>query len=415
MSVFLAALYASAFVGLFTSLVYLLTLYENRNNMSNPRPNKLLMTTVIVPAFNEQGRIKKTVDSLLRLDYPRHLLEIILVDDGSTDNTLKEMQEYSDNKQIKIFAKKNSGKAGALNYGIKNAMGEIIVSLDADSFVDKNALIRMMGYFNNPKVMAVTPAMKVFKPKSIMQRIQYVEYLMGVFMRKATSFLHCIHVTPGPFSAYRKSFFEKYGGYEEGNLTEDMEVALRIQSNNFIIENAQNAYSYTIAPSKFSALLKQRVRWYVGFLKNIWRYRHLVSKKYGALGLFYIPSAFVSVFFTVFLVGYAFSKLISNAFSTVLDLQSINFDFFKMINLNFDLFYVPADLVVLITLLTFIVGTAIFLIGRFLASEKQKVLYSYFLSLILYAPLYALWWSSSLAYVISGKKLKWSGVVWKKD
>ena len=415
MSVFLAVLYVSAFFGLFSSLVYLLTFYENRHKLSNPRPSKLLSTTVIVPAFNEQGRIKKTVDSLLQLNYPKHLLEIILVDDGSTDNTLKEMQEYSGHKQIKIFAKKNGGKASALNHGIKKSNGEIIISLDADSFVDKNALMRMMGYFNNPKVMAVTPAMKVFKPISMMQRVQYIEYLMGIFMRKAAAFLHCIHVTPGPFSAYRKLFFEKYGGYDESNLTEDMEMAMRIQANNLIIENAQNAYSYTVAPSKFSALFKQRIRWYVGFLNNFWKYRHLMSKRYGTLGLFYIPAAFISVFFTMFLVGYSFIKLISNFSSTLGNLWSINFDFIKMIDIKFDLFYIPVDLVVLITILTFAIGTAIILLGRILASEHQKMLFSYFLSMVLYAPLYALWWTASFIYVATGKKMKWSGVAWKKD
>lgn len=415
MSVFLTVLYISAFFGLFTSLVYLLTFYENRSKMSNPKANKLLSTTVIVPAFNEQGRIKKTIDSLLRLDYPKHLLEIILVDDGSTDNTLKEMKEYSKYSQIKIFSKKNNGKASALNYGIKHAKGEIIVSLDADSFVDKNALMRMMGYFDNPKVMAVTPAMKVFKPKTIMQRIQHIEYLMGIFIRKAAAFLSCIHVTPGPFSAYRKIFFEKYGGYDENNLTEDMEVAMRIQSNNFIIENAQNAYSYTVAPSKFGSLFKQRLRWYLGFLDNFWKYRHLVSRKYGTLGVFYIPTAFVSVFFTMFLVGYTFFKIFGNAFNNIFNLWSINFDFLKMINLKFDLFYIPMDLVIMITLLTLFVGTTIVLLGKRMAYDKEKMLYSYFLSLLFYAPLYALWWISSFFYKATGKTMKWSGTVWKKD
>lgn len=414
MDVYLSLIYVSAFVGLFMSLTYLLTVFENRTNLGSPKPKKHYSVSIIIPAFNEEGRIKKTIQSLLNLDYPKHLYEVLVIDDGSIDTTWKEIQRFKSHC-VRIFSKTNGGKASALNYGIKRAKGDIIVTLDADSFVDKNALKNMVGYFDNPKCMAVTPAMKIWKPKSLLQRIQFVEYLMGIFVKKAASYLNCIHVTPGPFSAYRKSFFEKHGYYDEGNLTEDMEVALRIQSKNFVIENAPNAYSYTIGPSRFKALYSQRTRWYLGFINNVWRYRQLFGRQYGTLGMFYLPAAFISVFLTIALVFYMFKLFFHNVYQSITNLWYINFDFMKILNFRFDWFYWTPNTIAAISFLTLAVGSIVFLLGRRISNDKEPFLASYVLSLFLYAPLYTLWWLSSIAYKVTGKDIKWGGVVWKKD
>ncbi len=410
----LTVIYTGAFFALFSTFIYLLTLYENRENLSNPKPKKLPKVTVIVPAFNEEGRIKRTVDSLLNLNYPKNLLEIILVDDGSRDNTLSEMKEYESDR-VRIFSKKNGGKASALNLGIEKATGEIVVSLDADSFVDKQSLIRMVGYFNDPNVAAVTPSMKIWKPKTILQKIQFFEYMFGIFLRKAAAYLGSIHVTPGPFSAYRKSFFEKYGGYQEGNLTEDIEVALRIQSHHLLIENAPDAYSYTIGPSKFMPLFRQRIRWYLGFLNNVWNYRKLFGREYGTLGLFFLPSAFISVFFTIFLSFYAMKVLLSGFINNIFKLWSINFDFLKMLNFRIEPFYLVPSAMTILTILSicFVAGTI--WIARRISDDREKIFMPSLLSILFYAPLFALWWLVSFAYKAGGKDIKWSGVVWKKD
>jgi len=405
-------LYIAAFFGIFSSLIYLMALYENKGKFTSPKPKKIYKVSIVIPAFNEQGRIRRTMRSLLKLNYPKKMLEIILVDDGSTDGTLKEMKQYV-SSMVKVYHKKNGGKASALNYGIKRSVGEIIVSLDADSFVDKNALKNMIGYFNNPKCMSVTPSMKIWKPKSFLQKIQFVEYMFGIFLRKAASFLGCIHVTPGPFSAYRKSFFKKYGGYQEGNLTEDIEVALRIQSNNYIIENAPDAYSYTVGPSRFKSLLSQRIRWYLGFINNVWDYKHLFSYKYGFLGLFYLPSAFLSVFFAIFLVGYSIKLIAGHLYTLGTHLFSINFDFTKVI--NFDLFYFSPNLISIIMLVAIIFATIVVVVARRISNDKEKILFPYLISVLFYGPLYALWWGASIAYKLGGKTIKWSGVEWEKD
>ncbi len=414
MDLFILLTYVAAFFGIFCSSVYLLTFYENKEKISNPKPKKLLSVSIIVPAFNEEGRIKRSVESLLNLNYPKELIEIILVDDGSTDNTLNEMKMFaSDN--VSVLHKKNGGKGSALNLGIANAKGEIIVSLDADSFVDKDALINMIGYFGDERCMAVTPSMKIWKPKTILQKIQFIEYLFGLFLRKMSAFLGCINVTPGPFSAYRKSFFKKYGGYDENNLTEDIEVALRIQANNFIIENSHDAYSYTVGPSKFKPLFKQRVRWYLGFINNTLRYRRLFSKKYGNLGLFFMPSAFIFAGFNIVFVAYMMSKLVDSVYKALFNLWSINFDFFKTITFKVDTFYLLPNMITIITLVTLAVVILEICIARKISDDKRRVVLPFILSTIFYAPLFAIWWFTSFLFKISGKTIRWSGTSWKKD
>ena len=377
------------------------------------KTKKLLKTSIIVPAFNEESRIRKTVESLLNLNYPKELIEIILVDDGSTDNTLNEMKEFSD-KAI-VLHKKNGGKASALNIGIEKSNGEIIVSLDADSFVDKNALINMMGYFENEKCVAVTPSMKIWKPKTILQRIQFVEFMFGIFLRKMSAFLGCINVTPGPFSAYRKSFFREHGGYDEKNLTEDIEVALRIQANNFEIENSPNAFSYTPGPSKFKPLFKQRVRWYLGFINNTLKYKYMFSRRYGTLGIFFLPSAFIFVGFAIFLTGYFINKIITNVYKGFIDLLSINFDLFKLLSFRFDTFYLTPNMVTIVTILSLIVTILAVYIARRISEDKERIALSFLLSTIFYPFLFSMWWLISFIYKLLDKDIKWNGVSWKKD
>ena len=285
-------LYIVAYFGLFTSIFFLVTLIENKRSLGNPKPpKKLPFVTIMVPACNEENTVGKTVESLLGLDYPKKKLQIIVIDDGSVDNTYKIAKKYV-KQGVLVLKKKNGGKGTALNLGIKHAKGTFVGCLDADSIVESDALKKMIGYFTNKRIMAVTPSLKCTKPKTIWQRIQVIEFLLGVYLRKVFGFLGSIHVTPGPFTIFRKKFFDKYGGYDETTVTEDIEISLRIQSLNYEIENAVNANVYAIAKPTFLTLFSQRVRWYRGFLDNVQKYKHLISRKYGDLGIFILPSAF---------------------------------------------------------------------------------------------------------------------------
>ena len=235
---------------------------------------------------------------------------------------------------------------------------------------------------------------------------------MGLFLRKAFSSLNAVHITPGAFSAYRKSFFDKYGGYEEGNLTEDLEVALRIQYNHYIIENVPNAPVYTIAPSKFFELLKQRRRWYVGLMKNTWKYKGIFSPEYGDLGMFVFPIAWISIFFSVFITVYLFFKTLITARDEILFLQSVNFHFPDIVNMNAYFIerwiYLFFSNPIIIFILFFVIIIGFYLI--YAAKNLGKV-EGWHLNLplffVCFAILFGFWWTLSVIYVIFNRDVGW--------
>jgi cellulose synthase/poly-beta-1,6-N-acetylglucosamine synthase-like glycosyltransferase len=395
-------IYIVCYFGLLTSIYFLLTLYENRNRIAHPKATKFPKVTVIVPAYNEEKTIAKTIRSLLNLDYPK--LQIIVIDDGSTDSTYRIAKTF---RGIEVYKKKNGGKAAALNLGLKKAKGELVGALDADSFVDKNALRNMIGYFEDERIVAVTPSLRVYKPKTILQKIQRVEYLIGIFLRKVFSFIGSIHVTPGPFTIYRKSFFDKHGGYDENNLTEDIEVALRIQSIGGEIENSVESNVYTVSPYHFKPLLNQRLRWYLGFIENVYRYRHVFSPGHGNLGLIVLPAAFISVILVILMMFYSTYMFLDRAFKDLLNYQSIGFDWTRVFELNFDLFFVNLERYTLLTIITLIIGVCILVIARNLAKENERIRYHYLFYTLFYWFLFGFWWLGAIFLKITGKRIYW--------
>jgi cellulose synthase/poly-beta-1,6-N-acetylglucosamine synthase-like glycosyltransferase len=258
--------------------------------------------TITVPAYNEGLNVKKTVESLLKLNYPKNKLFIILVDDGSKDNTWEVMQEYKDHPQIKIFRKENGGKYTAQNLGLENTQTPFLGCLDSDSEVNPESLNRIMTYFVDPTVMAVAPTIVSRNEENIVQRAQKTDYELQIYVKKMLGFVNAIHVTPGPFSIFRKTVFEKIGPYKHAHQTEDQEIAMRMQQNHMRIEHAPDAYVYTNTPKTIKALYKQRTRWIYGFIRNALDYKHLIfKKKYGNVGFITLPSGFISVMSVLFL------------------------------------------------------------------------------------------------------------------
>ncbi|MEM3373886.1 MAG: glycosyltransferase [Candidatus Woesearchaeota archaeon] len=405
-------IYVISYFGLFTGIYFLLTLFENKENIriNGLNYHNLPIVSVIVPAFNEEKSIAKTLKSLLDLKYPKNKLQIIVVDDGSTDNTYNvamSIKKRYNAKNLEIYKKENGGKGSALNYGLKKAKGVFVGALDADSFVDKMALLNILPYFKNKKVMAVTPSLKVYQPKSILQRIQMVEYMIGVFLRKIFSFLGSIHVTPGPFTIYRKEFFDKYGFYDENNLTEDIEIALRIQKNGFEIENSIDAEVYTVSPYHFKPLLNQRIRWYLGFIENVYNYRKLFNPEHGNLGLIVLPAAFISVFLLIVMFFYTIYKFLESTVKNLINYYNINFDLLRLFKINTDTFYINFSGYVLISFITLILGLMIFFIAKIMSKENLNIKRNYLLYTLFYWMLFSFWWLSAIFLKISGKGLIW--------
>ncbi len=403
-------IYLSIYVGLVSTTFYILSFlaYKKKKRLLYT-DDELPLVSVIIPAYNEEKSIAKTIKSISKSDYP--FFEVIVVDDGSKDNTLKIARKFKSEK-VSIFHKENGGKGTALNLGIKKAKGKIIFTMDADTTVDPQSMKKMVRFFKDKEVMSVNPAMVINKPKNILQRIQYIEYVMGLFLRKAFASLRAIYVSPGAFSAYRKSFFDKYGGYDEGNITEDLEMALRIQYHGYHTENCPEAPAYTTAPRTFKALTIQRRRWYFGLTKNLWNYRKIISLRYGDLGAFVIPTAIISIFFAVFVTAYLFLKTIFSVRDNLLFLQSINFDFVNALDFNsyvierFLFLFFTKPVVIFILLFIFILGFYIYYASRKIG-RLSGVLVNLLFFFLFFAVLFGFWWIVSLFYVLSSRQIRW--------
>src|SRR3989344_6522042 len=300
-------LYGSIFISLFFEVFLLITYLEVREELileKNIDKNikRFPTVTVIVPCFNEEKTLTMTMWSLLNLDYPKDKLSIIAVDDGSVDRTLFELNKFESYQQVTVLSKENGGKHTALNLALEKVKSDLVGCLDADSFVNPEALKKIVPFFEDQSTMAVTPSVKVFEPRSVLQYVQKIEYSWGIFLRRMLSSINALYVTPGPFSFFRTQVFQELGGYSHGHQTEDLEMALRLQKNNYKIVNSHGAHVYTSAPLKFPALYKQRVRWTYGFLNNVIDYREMFfNKKYGHIGLFILPIATSSIFSTLYI------------------------------------------------------------------------------------------------------------------
>lgn len=299
------------FISLFFQVFLLITFFENKNSKQNKTtPLKLFSTCIIVPVWNEEKTLRATIESLLALNYPKDKLEILVVDDGSTDNTLSIAREFESHPQVKVFTKENGGKHTAVNFGINQTKAEFVGCLDADSFVDKEALIEIMKVFQNKEMMAVTPCMVVKTPKTFVQRAQKIEYTIGALLKKIFGDLSAIQVTPGPFSIFRKKVFEDLGLYKKAYNTEDFEIALRMHKHGYKIGNSQTAFVYTTSPATPYKLFRQRLRWVQGSLLNLMDYRDLFFRvQYGHISTLILPMAVVYYFIALFMSAYTLVNL----------------------------------------------------------------------------------------------------------
>lgn len=384
--------------------------FTRNSSPSRRKPGKYPTVTIIVPAWNEGKTLLATVYSLLALEYPKERLSIFIVDDGSTDDTLAVAQTFGDNPQIRIFSKENGGKYTALNLGIRESTSDLIGCLDADSYVDTNALKEIISYFDVPEVMAVTPSVQIHTPTNALQRMQAAEYMIGEFTRKVFSRLNGLYVTPGPFSIYRRSVFMKIGDFVHAYNTEDMEMALRMQSHRMKIENAHNAFVYTVSPRTPHALYKQRVRWVSGFLKNAYfNYRHMFfNRKYGNLGLLTMPFAFMSIFIALTFTIMYFQSLAHIVYEKYIQYSAIGLQLhFGWPTWTFDWFSLNLEFRTIVIYLMFF-GTIFFLlVGTRMVTRKNPFTRDMFYFLLLYGLIAPFWLARSLYNLVTAKETKW--------
>jgi len=409
-------IYVMLFALLYFQVFLLLAFFDRRKSINSPKtlPLKFPSVTIIVPCFNEESTLSRTVTSLLDLDYPKDKLKIFLINDGSTDKTHDVMMKYSLGfPQIKVFDRENSGKFQTLNFGIRNASSDYVGCLDADSFVDRNALKEIVSYFNShPKIMAVTPSIRIHSPDTVIRMVQNAEYDLGVTIRKILSLIGAIHITPGPFSIFKREVFKTIGEYKHAHNTEDLEIALRMQKAGMRIDNAHKAIVYTVGPSNLRTLYKQRVRWTVGFFRNMIDYKSMLfNKQYGILGTFIMPMILVSIVCSLYFIILGIWSFCKDSFDTFNDLKLINFDvnWLAMLPQGFGIewFFVNAGTLQMITLLLMCSTLFLIISGRFLTGQKKIFSLDIVVFSLLYGFLVPLWLMKSAYNTVLAKETSW--------
>ncbi|MBS1840343.1 MAG: glycosyltransferase [Acidobacteria bacterium] len=276
------------------AIVGLLAVIEKLRSDKWKELSPLPGVTVLIPAHNEESVILQTVTSVLASDYPA--MRIVVVDDGSTDDTGPLLDaHFGDDARVQIIHQVNRGKAAALNHALSVSETEYVVTIDADTEIEPDAISKLMRHFSDPKLAAIAGNVKVGNRSRWLTRWQALEYITSQNMEKrAFDLLNCITVVPGALGAWRKAAIESAGGITADTVAEDADLTIAIRRLGWRIGYEEEAIAWTEAPETPGALIRQRFRWTFGTLQSFWKHRDtLFRPKYGTLGWIALPNIFV--------------------------------------------------------------------------------------------------------------------------
>lgn len=312
------------FLGLYMSVLTILLYLPNRKKLFEYPRSKPEPVSIVVPCYNEGETIGRTIQSLLELDYPKDMIEIIVVDDKSKDDSVKIAKEYEKkhkNVHVLVNSRNSGGAAEPTNIGIKAAKFNYIAVTDADSFPQKDALKKMLGFLQeDPKTAAVTCSVLVKNPTFWFQKIQAIEYKIIAFTRRLLDLIDAVYVTPGPFALYKKSALKEVGYFDTKNLTQDIEIVWRLRSHGYRARMCLATQVHSETPKKFRQWWRQRIRWSIGGTQTNIKYIKDISKG-GIFGLFIIPYFTLSLFLGMFGLGLFTYLIIRNAITSYLATQ----------------------------------------------------------------------------------------------
>lgn len=257
--------------------------YEYLFKKGLPEINSFPLVSVIIPAYNEEKVIQNSIRSVSEINYPN--LEILVVDDGSTDNTFVNAKEIEDELHVRVLLKENGGKSSALNLGIEEALGEYVLCVDADSKLDRDVLLKSLPYFQeNEKLAAVAGNVRVGNVKNLLGLFQKLEYIIGLnFHKMAQSALNAVTIIPGPIGVFKKEAIQKVGGYDRAMFAEDCDLTLQLLMYGYDVKYASDVIAVTEVPLKFNDLIKQRYRWSRGTAQAIIKNIKTALKKKGGV------------------------------------------------------------------------------------------------------------------------------------
>ncbi len=275
-------------------IIGLLALAEKLRPAPADHPDYQPEVSVLIPAYNEEAAIVHTVRAALASNYPH--LEIVVVDDGSVDRTGELVRrEFGSDPRVRLLTQANHGKPSALNHGLAELAGEIVISIDADTVVDREAIPRLVRHFADSKVGAVAGNVKVMNRNRWITRWQALEYITSQNLEKrAFDLLNCIPVVPGAVGAWRTAVLRAHGGFSGETVAEDTDLTLTIRRNGWKIRYDEDAIGRTEVPETVDALISQRFRWTFGTLQAVWKHRDTAANpRYGTLGWIAIPNIFL--------------------------------------------------------------------------------------------------------------------------
>ena len=256
--------------------------HAERNVLGVNKHHEMPAISVIVPAYNEGELMERALASLMELDYPEY--EIVVVDDGSTDDTLERAVRWEGRRgpvEVKVVTKRNGGKASALNAGIAASKHPFILCMDADSYLEPKTLLRAIEHFGDPSVGAVAGNVKVENRGKIITRLQALEYIEGLNMpRRAQGFVAAVNIVPGPVGMFRREALEEIGGYETDTFAEDADLTLKMISAGWRVVYEDAAIAWSEAPERWIDLVQQRYRWTRGILQAIRKRKGLFLKPF---------------------------------------------------------------------------------------------------------------------------------------
>jgi peptidoglycan-N-acetylglucosamine deacetylase len=276
-------------VGLFAVIDRLRKPYRLASPGFNPR------VAVLIPAYNEETVIVRTIRSVLNSDYTN--LHVIVIDDGSSDRT-PEVAATAFAKEIKagrvkVLTKRNEGKAAGLNYALDRMNEEIFVGIDADTVIAPDAISKLIPHFEDPRIGAIAGNAKVGNRVNLWTRWQALEYITSQnFERRALDLFHVVTVVPGAIGAWRTAPVKAAGGYPLNTVAEDADLTMNLLEQGLRVDFEDRALAYTEAPIDAKGLMRQRFRWSFGTLQAIWKHRAAFIRN-KAMGLFALPNILV--------------------------------------------------------------------------------------------------------------------------
>ena len=314
--IFLFYTYATLFISSLLFFIY----FSNKNKMFNYPNYKYEPVSIIMPCYNEEKEIGNAIESLLNLDWPNDKIEIIIVDDKSSDNSVKIAKKYAKKYNfIKVIeSKTNSGGAARpCNIGLENSKYNYIAITDADSKPERSILKKMIGFLQTEKNTAgVTCSVLVDKPpKTFIEKLQLIEYIVIAFSRKLLDFINAVYVTPGPFALYKKEKLIEAGKFDEKNMTQDIEIVWALRKIGYDVRMSLGGKVYTTAPNRLKIWWKQRNRWNIGGIQTIIKHKNQILKN-NILGNFILPFFSVSLFIGLIGVVLMVNNII-NKFTTI--------------------------------------------------------------------------------------------------